>query len=115
MQENKKRQGSIAVTEAIRYYTKKGYAVFVPVSDVSRFDILVEKESKILRVEVKSCSAKNNKFMLRTTGGNQSWNKAPKYLSSTDCDKVFLYNINSDNGKEFDISELEGRNTILFV
>lgn len=112
---NKKVQGSIAVAEAIKYYTVNGYAVFTPVSDISRFDLVVEKDGKLRRIEVKSCSAKNNEFMLRTNGGNQSWSGKSKYLSSKDCDKVFLYNINSENSKEFDISELEGRNSIRFV
>ena len=52
--------------------------------------------------------------MLRTNGGNQSWNKESKYLSSEDCDRVFLYNINTDNSKELDMKELEGRSTITF-
>lgn len=112
---NTKLQGSIGVAYAISYYTSLGYAVFVPVSDVSRYDLLVDTRNGINRVEVKSCSAVDNKFMLRTNGGNQTWNKKSKYLSSEDCDRVFLYNINSGNGKEFDISELEGRSSIKFV
>lgn len=111
---NSKQQGAIGVAEAIRYYVQNGYTVFVPVSDISRFDLVVEKDGKLQRVEVKSCSAIDNAFMLRTSGGNQSWNKKSKYLSSKDCDRVFLYNLNSKNSKEFDISELEGRASIRF-
>jgi hypothetical protein len=111
---NTKVQGSIEVAEAIKYYTINGYAVFSPISDVSRFDLIVEKDGLLYRIEVKTCAAKNNQFMLRTNGGNQSWNKESKYLSSEDCDRVFLYNLNTNNSKELDIKELEGKSTITF-
>ena len=111
---NTKKQGSIWVAKAILFYTENWYSVFTPVSDVSRFDIIIERDWVLKRVEVKTCRAKNNEFMLRTNWWNKSGSWKTKFLSSNDCDIVFLYNINSWNIKEFDISEIEWRSSIKF-
>ena len=109
-----KRQGAIAVAEAVSYYTKLGYSVFVPVSDVSKFDLVIEKDGVLLRVEVKSCSRDNGEFTLVTKGGNTSWSGEVKRVTSDNCDKVFLYNLKTDNRTELDSKDLEGRSSIVF-
>lgn len=111
---NTKEQGAIAVAQAISFYTKLGYAVFTPISDTSRFDLIVEKEGILFRIEVKSCSRENGQFELATKGGNQSWSGEVKRITSSNCDKVFLYNLVTDNSKEMDARDLEGRRSITF-
>lgn len=111
---NRKQQGSIGVAKAINYYTSKGFAVFIPVSDISRYDLLIEKEGLIQRIEVKTSAQKNGEFTLRTLGGNRSWNGVVKRLSVNDCDKVYLANLLTGSEKEYDISELAGRSSIAF-
>lgn len=109
---NTKRQGALGVAKAVDYYTDQGYAVFVPVSDVSRFDLVVEKDGLLKRVEVKTTSATKGEVMLRTRGGNQSWSGESKRISPTDCDEVFCYNVNSKNFAIYSSVELEGRNSV---
>lgn len=108
---NTNTQGAIGVGKAISYYTSKSIPVFVPISDISRYDLIID-DNGLKRVEVKTTNSENGWFMLRTVGGNRSWNGIPKHLSSKDCDKVFLYDLKYDIHKELDISDLEGKSSI---
>ena len=109
---NSKKQGAIGVAKAIAYFVSKGYAVFVPVSDCSRYDLIIDSGEKIMRVEVKTTKSANDQVMLRTVGGNQSWGGEVKRLSVEDCDVVFLVNLNNGVEREYTIEELAGRNSI---
>ena len=109
---NTREQGAIGVGKAIAYYTAKGYAVFVPVSDVSRYDLVIDTGKQLLRVEVKTTRQANGQVNLRTLGGNQSWNKEVKRVSSADCDLVFLVNLNTGVEREYQAGTLEGRNSL---
>jgi hypothetical protein len=109
---NKKKQGAIGIARAIAYYTELGCGVFLPVSDFSRYDLIVDTGARLERVEVKTSSQTNREFTLRTMGGNQSWNGVAKHLSPVDFDKVCLVHIGTGAQREFDISELAGRSTI---
>lgn len=111
---NTRQQGSVGVSAAVFYYTKLGYIVLLPISEAQRYDLVVDKNGTLYRVEVKTSRTKAPSgkyiFQLATTGGNQSWNKTIKYLSSKDCDLVFLY---AEDGSmwEYPIEELEGCRT----
>ena len=109
---NSRQQGAIGVGRAIAHYSSKGYAVFIPVSDVSRYDLIVDTGEKLLRVEVKTTRSVRNDVSLRTLGGNQSWSGEIKRISSSDCDIVFVVNLNTGTEREFLASELEGRSTV---
>lgn len=109
---NSKQQGAIGVAIAIAHYTKLGYAVFVPVSDVSRYDLILDNGSGPLRLEVKTTSQANGLVHLATRGGNQSWSGEVKRITKENCDLVFCYNINSGSFKEFTSDELDGRSTV---
>lgn len=109
---NTKRQGAVGVAIAVAYYTKLGYAVFVPVSDVSRYDLVVDNGSRLIRVEVKTTSQENGSLGLRTLGGNQSWSGEIKRISVNDCDEVFCYNVITESIKIYPASELEGKTKI---
>jgi hypothetical protein len=109
---NRKEQGAIGVAKAVAYYGEHGYAVFVPVSDIRRYDLLIDDGRRIQRVEVKTTNRPNGEVNLRTLGGNQSWSGVVKRLSSDDCDLVFLVNLITGTCKEFLIKDLEGRATV---
>lgn len=108
---NTREQGAIGVAKAIEYYASQGIPVFIPLADTRRYDLVIERKG-LKRVEVKTTSSPGGEFMLRTCGGNRSWNTKPKFLSAKDCDLVFLYDIRNEVFKEFRIKELEGRRTI---
>jgi PD-(D/E)XK endonuclease len=67
-------QGALGIGRAIAHYSAKGYAVFVPVADVSRYDLIIDTGDRLLRVEVKTTTQLNGEVSLRTMGGNTSWN-----------------------------------------
>ena len=112
---NTKTQGAIGVGRAIAHYTGLGYPVFIPVSDISRYDFVVDIDGILQRVEVKTTRSVTNEVQLRTLGGNQSWNRVIKRLSKDDCDLVYLVNINNDVEREFKVEDLAGRSTIALV
>jgi PD-(D/E)XK endonuclease len=109
---NTREQGAIGVGKAIAYYAAKGYAVFIPVSDVSRYDLIVDTGERLLRVEVKTTTQVNGHVRLTTQGGNQSWNRVIKKISSDECDLVFLVNLNTGSEQEYEASFLTGRSSI---
>lgn len=108
----RKQQSALGVARAISYYTSLKYAVFIPVTDISKYDLLIDNGNGVKRVEVKTTSQKNGQVGLRTKGGNQSWNGEIKRISPTDCDLVFLVNTKTGAEKEYKSTELEGRNCI---
>jgi hypothetical protein len=109
---NTRQQGAIGVARAAAFYANKGFAVFVPVSDMTRYDLVVDTGERLLRVEVKTTREKNGEVHLATDGGNRSWSGEVKALSATDCDLVFIVNLNTGTEREFVASELDGRKTI---
>ena len=92
---NPRSQGALGIGRAIARYSAKGYAVFVPVADVSRYDLIVDTGERLLRVEVKTTTQLNGEVSLRTMGGNTSWNGIVKRISGDDCDVVFAVNLNT--------------------
>ncbi len=109
---NSKQQGAIGVAQAVAHFTSLGYAVFTPISDVSRFDLVVEKDTKLYKVEVKTTTRANGEVSLRTLGGNQSWSGVVKKMSSFDCDIVFMYNLSTKNATVMLATDLHNRSSI---
>ena len=89
-----KANGDLAVAYAIHYYTVNDYEVCLPIGDKRPYDLIIEKNSELKRVQVKYAgyykSVNQYKIALRITGGNQSWNTAKKYLDN-DFDELFIY------------------------
>ncbi|WP_426513126.1 group I intron-associated PD-(D/E)XK endonuclease [Dactylosporangium sp. McL0621] len=51
---NRKQQGDLGVAMAIAYYTRTGYAVSVPLTDNTRYDLIIDGGERLLRVQVKT-------------------------------------------------------------
>lgn len=47
------RKGDIAVTQAIATFTKEGYDVSIPLTESAAYDLIVERDGIIKRVQVK--------------------------------------------------------------
>lgn len=110
---NSKQLASKGIAKAIYEYTKEGYSVFTPINDVSRFDLVIEKEGTLKKVEVKTCNTKKDTIQLRTLGGNRSWSGEVKRISTKDCDEVFMYNYRLDIFSIKSSDELSGRTSIV--
>ena len=91
---NTKEKGDNALGCAIGYYLTHRYEVCLPIGDKRPYDLLIEKEGKIQRVQVKYAGfyrGKNQCFAgLRITGGNQSYHYAKKYNDDA-FDILFVY------------------------
>lgn len=90
---NTKKQGDLGEARAIYEYTRLGYVVCKPLCDSAKYDLIVEKDGNIKRIQVKT-SARKSKYGayevgLRTTGGNQSFNTA-KLRNNGDYDELFI-------------------------
>jgi hypothetical protein len=100
---NTKERGDIAVGQAISFYLGNGYEVCLPVGDKRHYDLIVEKNNVLQRVQVKYAGFYNRndrcRAGLRITGGNQSYNYAKKYTDEA-FDTLFVY---TERGERYTI------------
>ena len=90
---NTKQKGDIAIGNAIRYYLGTGFEVCLPIGDKRHYDLIIEKDRVLRRVQVKYAGLYGNGHCiasLRITGGNQSYNYAKKYEDNA-FDELFVY------------------------
>jgi len=89
-----KEKGDLALAQAINYFISAGYEVCLPIGDRKSWDMIVEKEESLHRVQVKYAGAYSRggkcKAGLRITGGNQSYYTAKKYKEN-DFDLLFVF------------------------
>ena len=109
-----KEKGDVAAANAIAYFMTNGYEVCLPIGDKRPYDLVVELDGVLYRVQVKYAGLYNgeNKYKaaLRTMGGNQSYYTAKKYADDA-FDLLFIF---VANGRKFLIpwSEMDNRNSI---
>jgi len=111
---NSKQQGDVGVSCAIAYYTMLGCIVSMPLTDNSRYDLIVEKDEVLYRVQCKTTRFQRNgayEATVKTSGGNQSWNKTSKNLSAAECDLLFIY---SFDGKCYEFPQIyfDGKSSV---
>lgn len=112
---NTKQQGDIGVAKAIYIYTALGYTVSIPNTDNAKYDLIIEKNKKLNRVQIKTTSYKTRygvyQVMLKTCGGNQSWSGEISKIDSNDVDLIFIL---TDTGTvyEFPSEILNGSSTV---
>src|SRR3712207_9043760 len=93
-QTNPRKQGDIGEVDAISWLTRAGFGVWIPVGYSPDADLVAERDSRVFRVQVKTCTSVNKKgrwaVVVCTRGGNQSWNKIVKRFSASRCDFLFV-------------------------
>ena len=100
---NTKVKGDLAVASAISFFIANGYEVCLPIGDRTDYDLVVEKQNKLSKIQVKYAGlylSRDNtcRVGLRITGGNQSYNTAKKYsLDAFD----YLYVLTARNERYF--------------
>ena len=109
-----KDKGDLAAANAIAYFMTNGYEVCLPIGDKRPYDLVVEQDGTLFRVQVKYAGfykgINKYKAALRTMGGNQSYYAAKKYKDD-DFDLLFIY---VGDGRKFLIpwNKLENRNSV---
>ena len=96
---NSKQQGDVGLGQAIAYFTLQGYTVSIPLNDSQEYDLIVDDNKKISRVQVKTTFHKKKSGIyevgLRTCGGNQSFNTI-KYFNHSKVEILFVVCENGD-------------------
>lgn len=95
---NTKKQGDVGLGEAIRYFTSKGYTVCIPLTDSQDYDLVVDYDGALARVQVKHTTYKrycNYGVSLTVKGGNRSAAGRIKTFDNTKIDYLFV--ITTDN------------------
>jgi len=93
-----KEKGNTGLGIAIAYYTFNGYIVSIPLNDTQDYDLIVDKENILKKVQVKSTSCKtkygNYQVALKSCGGTRG--KTYKSIIETNIDEVFILLENLD-------------------
>jgi hypothetical protein len=108
-------QGDSGVAAALAYYAGQGWPVSVPFGEGQRYDLIVDRDGELSRVQVKSAHTKNKagnyQAELRTKGGNKSGTGKEYRLSSEETDEVVIA-CGDGTLWLFPIEELEGRGSV---
>lgn len=91
---NSKKQGDIGLGSAIQYFSSVGYTVLLPLTDSQDYDLAIDDETGIKKVQVKTTSykARNNTYEvgLKIQGGNSKKNKIHKLANEIKYDILFI-------------------------
>lgn len=97
---NSKKQGNIGLGRAIAEFTKRGFTVSLPLNDSQKYDLIVDRDGKLARVDVKTTRYANRygnpEAELATHGGNQSFH-TKKYFDAALVDEVFILDLHTDS------------------
>ena len=87
-----KEKGNTGLGIAIAYYSTNGYTVSIPLNDTQDYDLIVDKDNKLKRVQVKATSCKTKygiyQVALKSCGGTKG--KTYKTIIDTKIDEVFI-------------------------
>lgn len=97
MFKNSKKQGDAGLGQAIAYFTMKGYDVALPLTDSADWDLIVEIDGILKRVQVKTSSQISPKdvmvFNCDVKGGNRSGIEKSKTIQEQNWDLLFLHHL----------------------
>lgn len=87
-----KEKGNSSLGIAIAYYASNGYIVSIPLNDTQDYDLIVDKDNLLKKIQVKSSSCKtkygNYQVALKSCGVTKG--KTYKTVIETDIDEVFI-------------------------
>ena len=87
-----KEKGNTSLGIAIAYYSSNGYTVSIPLNDTQDYDLIVDKDNVLKKIQVKSTSCKtkhgNYQVALKSCGGTIG--KTYKTIIETNIDDLFI-------------------------
>ena len=90
--ESNKEKGNAGLGIAVAYYSSNGYTVSIPLNDTQDYDLIVDKNNVLKKVQVKatSCKTKYNRYQvaLKSCGGTKG--ETYKTIIDTKIDEVFI-------------------------
>ena len=87
-----KEKGNAGVALAIGYYGSNGYTVSIPLNDTQDYDLIVEKDNKLQRVQVKATSQRSEYgySLVKITSSGGTHGSVYKYLVDTVVEILFI-------------------------
>lgn len=108
-----KEKGNTSLGIAIAYYSSNGYTVSIPLNDTQDYDLIVDKDNNLKRVQVKStsCITKSGNYQvaLKSCGGTKG--NTYKRVIDTCIEEVFILTEKLDM-YIIPIEKLKNRSTI---
>ena len=108
-----KEKGNSSLGIAIAYYSSNGYTVSIPLNDTQDYDLIVDKDSILRKVQVKSSSCKtkygNYQVALKSCGGTKG--RTYKTVIETNVDEIFILLENLEM-YVIPIKEIQNKSTI---
>ena len=99
---NSKKKGDAGLGCAIAYFTLTGDPVCIPLTDSQDYDLVVEIDGVLKKVQVKTTTQKTKydiyKVGLRVCGGNSKSNFVHKHADEIDYDLLFIL---TDDGTKY--------------
>ena len=97
LSDSNKNIGNSSLAIAISYFVCNGYTVSIPLNDTQDYDLVVEKNSKLYRVQVKGTTLKTKfgvyQVALKSCGGT----KGKFYKTVCDTNVELLFIVTADN------------------
>jgi len=110
------RQGNLGISKVISKILEKGYIPLTPFGENNRYDLVYEKNSKFIKVQVKSVSLKKNNTLrvkLHSVNFNQHGSHRNHY-GLNEIDEMWVYNPDKDVVFHFSLSEFIGKHGVTF-
>lgn len=114
---NKVMKGDISKAFVTAMLIKEGYVVLDPISENSRYDLVIDTEKGFIKIQIKTIYYKNDKKVYEmvcysTTRRNKKHIKT-KYTEE-EVDFIIGYNPDNNEAYTFPIKDIDGRNQIIF-
>ena len=98
---NPRHQGEIGLSDAIGWFGRRGMTVSVPLADNQPYDLVVDVDGALARVQVKTATSRSayERFVvkLETAGGNQSFHTRKGF----DAERSDLLYVLTDAGDRY--------------
>lgn len=85
-------QGNMGLGKAIEYFTSHQYVVSIPLNDTQSYDLIVEKDNIVSRVQVKTTrySETPNTYTVQLKNAGGTGNKQVRPFDNTKCELLFI-------------------------
>ena len=119
-----KQRGNCGLGIAIAYFSTNGYTVSIPLNDTQDYDLIVDKNNFLKKVQVKatSCKTKYNRYQvaLKSCGGTKGetyktiiYTKIYEFFIVTDTMEMFIIPIEEIKNKStLNLSEKYEKNRV---
>lgn len=86
-------QGNIGLGRAINYFTSHSITVSIPLNDTQKYDLIVDMDGKLSRIQAKTSRFKESgssyRVLLKNCGGSSGKSKS-RLFDNKSCDYVFI-------------------------